>query len=182
MSPPPFRITGRPLLLLRLRDGAEARYKDEPNLATVEHLDSRLSPLRGAFGGGNTRRRAIACLACNSARGARHDATSPPAFTLRAAARRRWRRRGMAWQAAVDQNWRMTAGLGTFHRPLISFCRFLGKKTMINQTDTSSPKTKKSRREVLQVVGAMALAGSTVAASAAAGGRGGPYLVSHKRP
>ena len=61
------------------------------NLATLEHLHSRLSSLRGAFGNGRYCRHAMACLECNGKRGKLRDASSPPPITLKAAARRRRR-------------------------------------------------------------------------------------------
>ncbi len=43
------------------------------NMATLEHLDSRLSPLRGTFPP-NVRRHVVACRMCNNRRGIQEQA------------------------------------------------------------------------------------------------------------
>ena len=50
-------------------DGSTHTYRQLPSsMCTIEHLESRLNPLRGKFGGGRSVRTVAACFQCNRVR------------------------------------------------------------------------------------------------------------------
>jgi hypothetical protein len=57
------------------RKGRKGKVRLPQNLATLEHLDSRLSPERGKHNG--ERRIVLACAHCNHLRGRMEQATQP---------------------------------------------------------------------------------------------------------
>jgi hypothetical protein len=102
-------------LLFQMQDGRccycgcamvsiEGDIKPYPkNLTTLEHIDSRLSSLRGTFSHSNMRRHALACLECKGRGGRAHDAGVPA-----------------GWEPSQRRDLGM---LRVIHRPLVAVCR-----------------------------------------------------------